>query len=156
MKITLAELRVIVSQELNEAKKKKALELKERQAQPHAFALSAPGDFSRPLGAMNLYKSQGMANFGPYTGPGPEVSDDPRGVKEGASEQDALRLFLRSTIKEALDADFPTPAASQAPSRVPLSETKKFKSIWEAAGHWYDRVEPEKPKKKSKKASGRK
>lgn len=52
---------------------------------PGAYSYSEALDFSTPLGDHNLYKAQGQANFGPYTGVGPVVDDSSRKAKSNMS-----------------------------------------------------------------------
>jgi hypothetical protein len=127
MKISVQELRKLVEEVIIEAKKKKDLE---EETRPDAHIYDKTFDFSKPLGAYNLYRSQGPVNFGPYTGAGPKIDDRPYGVKNESS----LRAALRQMISEAL-----MPAAGSAwMGVVPPAPKQVPRNIWEAACHWYD------------------
>lgn len=52
---------------ISEAKKKKGKKKEKEQASGPKYSTAPDFDFSLPLGDSNLYKSQGAANFGPYT-----------------------------------------------------------------------------------------
>jgi len=85
MKIQLKELRALIAAEINEAKKKKTKKEKDAERlQPKGYQKDPMMDFSEPQGANNLYKRQGVSNFGPYTSEG------------------ALRLFVRECVREGL------------------------------------------------------
>lgn len=128
MKISVPELRKLVEEVIAEAKKKK--EDLEEETRPDGHMYDKTFDMSQPLGAYNLYRSQGPVNWGPHTGPGPKIDDRPYGVKNESS----LRAALRTMISEAL---MPDPSSAwmgvvpPAPKRVP-------RNMWEAAMHWYD------------------
>lgn len=81
MKLTIEELRRIIEQELNEAKKK---EKKEDVPVTDKMEKSDVLDYSTPLGDKNLYKKQGVSNLGPYT------------------SENALRLFVKECIQRVL------------------------------------------------------
>lgn len=83
-------VRDLVIAEARKAKKGKKKEEKETEKSPgyqHAEAL----DFSKPLGDWNVYRHQGVANWGPYTSQGvvPEnIVEDFRGSAwEGFAEE---------------------------------------------------------------------
>lgn len=87
MKLTIEQLRHLVMEEINEAKKKskkKAPEKKDVATTGTGYKKDDLLDMSKPLGDKNLYKRQGASNFGPYTA------------------ESALRLFIRECLKEAV------------------------------------------------------
>lgn len=55
-------------------KREKAEKLKQ-DALPAGFAYVEAFDFSAPLGAYNLYRTQGTVNWGPMTGIGTKIDD---------------------------------------------------------------------------------
>jgi hypothetical protein len=132
MKISLKEIRQMVYQIISEAKKKKE---KKSDPRPDGYAYLEAMDFSSPLGAYNLYKSQGSVNWGPYTGAGTKIDDRVTGAR-GALEEAALRQFIREMISEAIGSD--RSAWKDITEKTELSNGRKFKNIWEAALHWYD------------------
>lgn len=75
---------------LGEAKKSKKSKNAEKadvpDVQPRAYSYSEAFDFSQPLGALNLYRSQGVVNFGPFTGVGPYIDDNPHRIKHDSHE----------------------------------------------------------------------
>ena len=129
MKISVPELRKLVEEVIAEAKKKKEKDLEE-EVRPDAHMYDKAHDYSPPLGAYNLYRSQGPVNWGPHTGPGPKIDDRPWGVKN----ESALRTALRQMISEAL---MPAPNSAWM-GVVPPAPRKVPKGIWESAMHWYD------------------
>lgn len=108
---------------LSEAKKKKekAEELKNK-ATPEAYSYSEAFDFSAPLGAYNLYRTQGAVNWGPMTGPGSKVDD--RIVGQRAS----LESLTKGVVKEMTNKS----------AWEPLAESVAPSNVWEAANHWFD------------------
>jgi hypothetical protein len=129
MKITVEQLRTMVTTAINEAKKKKA-KVAEAETRADGQIVDKNLDFAPPLGAFNLYRSQGAANFGPYTNTAPTIDDRVYGTKM----ESALRQVIGQMISEELRPDprsawaFLTPApAAPVPS-----------NIWEAAMHYYD------------------
>lgn len=121
---TIQEIRKVVDSVLAEAKKKKekAEELK-HDPKPPAYGYSEAFDFSAPLGAYNLYRTQGAVNWGPMTSAGTKIDD------RIVNQKSNLEAVLRGVVKEA-----------SAPSAwLPLMESTKVPdSVWEAAQHWYD------------------
>lgn len=76
MKLTADKLRKVVNSILEEAKKKKKPKEGEQDLDsvPGSYKKHPNFDFSTPLGSMNRYRQQGQANFGPYTGTGPDMN----------------------------------------------------------------------------------
>lgn len=89
------EIRKLVGEVLAEAKKKKekAEQLK-YEAKPAGYSYSEALDFSAPLGAYNLYRTQGPVNWGPMTGPGTKIDDRIAGQRAGLEE------VLHGIVKE--------------------------------------------------------
>jgi hypothetical protein len=115
MKISVTELRKMVGEIVSEAKKKKPKQDKpSKGVKPQGYSSASALDFSAPLGPHNLYKQQGVSNWGPLTGPGSEFDDNELEPKD-VNEQ-ALRSVVRSVI----------------------SEQSQPQNIWEKAMHWYD------------------
>lgn len=85
MKIQLKELRRLVSEVIEEDKKKTKKEKDAEKMQPKGYQKDEKLDFSQPLGANNLYKRQGASNIGPYTSEG------------------ALRLFIKECIRQNMN-----------------------------------------------------
>lgn len=129
MKITINELRKIIKDVITEAKKKKTKDKKlEAAAGTQVYSSAAAHDFSAPLGAYNLYKGQGAANWGPMTGPGQQVDDSIHTTKK-------LKEFVNRTF---LDGSIPKSSYWR-----PLIErlNKKYsnpKDAWEVAKYTYD------------------
>lgn len=158
----LNELRLVVAEMLDEAKKKKEKEvaLKKRGASVEAYGLYDEAfDFSAPLGASNLYRQQGAANWGPYTSGGPEIdsmfSDPNRGATQmRESEERAVRMLVREVIENGL-----VPPTS---AWAPLTEKRKVmpvaESAWDAAAPlfeaWYDKFRESKKDAPAKKPKG--
>lgn len=131
MKISVPELKKLVEEVIAEAKKKK--EDLEEDHRPDGFVYDKNFDMSQPLGAYNLYRSQGPVNFGPFTGAGPKIDDRPYGAKN----ESALRTVLRGMIGEALMPDASSAWMGVVPPAVPAPRSAP-KNMWEAAMHWYD------------------
>src|SRR5512137_1162091 len=101
------ELKIIISEVLEEAKKKlekgQALKVKSPYG-TYAEAL----DFSWPLGAYNLYKQQGGVTWGPMTSDGPRVDQNfanpnTRGMGNmNESEEQVIRQIVREVIAHGL------------------------------------------------------
>jgi hypothetical protein len=128
MKISASQLKKLVEAVIAEAKKKK--DDLEEEVRPDAHMYDKVHDYSAPLGAYNLYRSQGPVNWGPHTGPGPKIDDRPYGVKN----ESALRSVIRQLVSEAL-----TPAAgSEWCGIMPPAPKPLPTGIWESAMHWYD------------------
>ncbi len=134
MKITLQEIREMVSSVLAEAKKKKEKSEKaKKEVFPAAYSYSEAFDFSAPLGAYNLYRSQGAANWGPMTGPGTKVDDR---VDGGRSNEATLRSFIKESIKAELKEE--RSAWTELSEMVDPPKKAAPTNVWEAAQHWYD------------------
>lgn len=130
MKVNLQELRAMVNSAVNEAKKKKEkAEKTEKVPAPPEYRFAEELDFSAPLGAYNLYKSQGAVNWGPMTGPGPSI-DDRLHVPKSAKMVEALTA-LSKVIPEA---------SAWGPFLTEIRKADKAASgnIWESIMHWYD------------------
>lgn len=143
-KTTINELKLEIAEILEEAKKKKEKveTLKKRGASVEAYGLYDEAfDFSSPLGAYNLYKTQGAANFGPYTSAGSVVDHSFQNPNRGAlqmneKDEQALRMVVREVIQNGL-----VPSNS---AWAPLMERQqKFisENVWERAENifesWY-------------------
>ena len=133
MKTTLAEIKMIVSDVLAEAKKKKEKSEKaKKEVHPAGYSYSEAFDFSTPLEEYNLYKSQGAVNWGPMTSTGTKIDDR---IAGGRSETESI---LRSFIKEAIREEVGEDSSWQQLSEIIAPTPKKFGNVWEAAQHWYD------------------
>lgn len=134
MKVSLKELRSIVADVLTEAKKKKKKSKDlEKNVDPKGYGYAESFDFSAPLGGYNLYRSQGVTNWGPHTGAGPKIDDNVGGTK--ALSEKTLRSYLRSIIHEHISTE---QSSWNQLSELTDSKSKNFNNIWEAANHWYD------------------
>jgi hypothetical protein len=118
---------------LAEAKKKKEMTDKaKKEVHPAGYSYSEAFDFSAPLGAYNLYRSQGAVNWGPMTGPGTKIDDR---IAGGRSEMEsALRSFIKEAIRQETNNDSSWTQLSELVNPKP----PKFGNVWEAAMHWYD------------------
>jgi hypothetical protein len=136
MKVSIDELRKIVGEVVSEAKKKKEKsdELK-YTAHPKEYGYAESLDFSAPLGGYNLYRSQGAANWGPYTGAGPKIDDNVRidPVSTSLTEEKMLRSLLRSIIGETL-----MPRSSAWDVISESSRVRRTGNVWEDVARWYD------------------
>lgn len=130
MKITVEQLRGMVNEAINEAKKKRKKDLEEMEHRPDGCMVDPKFDFAPPLGGYNLYRSQGAVNWGPQTGAGPQIDDRPYGVKS----EGALRQVVRAMISERLSPDPASIWSAFTPPQAPRAP----KGIWEAAMHYYD------------------
>lgn len=152
--MTLNELKLVIAEMLDEAKKKtqKAEKLKKKGASIEAYGIYDEAfDFSAPLGALNLYRQQGAVNWGPQTSAGTHVDSTYQNPTQNTvnmkeSEERALRALVREVIENGL-----VPAES---AWAPMFESARetiFESSWDAASHlyeaWYDKF------KKDEKAS---
>jgi len=130
---TMNEIRQLVRDVILEAKKKKEkAEKLAYEPHPKEFTYDDALDFSAPLGAYNLYRSQGASNWGPMTGAGSKIDDRVSGTKDDKDNADEalLRSFINNVVKECLETDS---------SWGSLRESSEMsKNIWEAALHWYD------------------
>jgi hypothetical protein len=129
MRITLEELKVIVAEVINEVKKKKKKEKMDEES-CLSYVIDPKLDFSAPLGAYNLYKSQGAVNWGPMTGQGSKV-DDRVGSKKSVTEEHVLRLYLRNIISESIGVNDIDNFVNES------FDVSPFNGMWEAAAHWY-------------------
>jgi len=133
MKISLNEIKMIVSQVLTEVKKKKEKSEKaKKEVHPAGYSYSEALDFSAPLGPYNLYGSQGAVNWGPMTSSGTKIDDRIAGSR---SETESI---LRSFIKEAIRQEVSEDSSWQQLSEIIDPSPRKFGNVWEAAAHWYD------------------
>lgn len=143
--MTLNELRLEIAEILSEAKKKKEKgeDLKKKGASISAFGLYDEAfDFSAPLGAYNLYKQQGVVNWGPYTSAGTSVDSnfaDPN-VGPKQMKEEAIRMVVRDVIKNGL--------IPEHSAWAPMLERQTPRGTWEQASSlfeaWYDRVQDKK------------
>ena len=135
MEDTLKEIRQIVSEVLAEAKKKKEKSDRlKKKVDPPAYSYAEAFDFSAPLGAYNLYRTQGAVNWGPMTSAGTKIDDHILGQR--AEAEGALRAYVREAIKS--DSSWQSLSEAMNPS-VP-------ENVWEAAMFVCERLENE-PKK---------
>jgi hypothetical protein len=139
--MNLNELKIMIAEVLEEAKKKK--EKSDRLKAASGGAKSAYGyydeslDFSAPLGGYNLYRSQGAVNWGPYTGPGPHIDQNfaNPNTRLGLKEEAALRQVVREVIEFGL---IPPDSAW-----APLMESNSkpvYENVWQEAldeSHWF-------------------
>jgi len=95
MSATDKDIKRVISNVLAEAKKKKEkAEVLKHDPKPAAYGYSEAFDFSAPLGAYNLYRSQGAVNWGPMTGPGSKIDDKIVGQRAN------LEQVLHGIVKE--------------------------------------------------------
>ena len=104
----ITELQEMTDRLLGEAKKKSkkaknAAKTDVPSVKPDAYSYSEALDFSAPLGALNLYRSQGQVNWGPHTGVGPYIDDNPHRI-EPNSLQGAWQKLHRTLIPESAGA----------------------------------------------------
>lgn len=130
MKITVEQLRGMVKEAINEAKKKKA-KVAEAEKRPDGHVIDKNQDYAPPLGGFNLYRAQGAANFGSYTNTSAPLDDRLYGTKMEA----AIRQVVGKMISEELRPD-PKSAWSRLVPEEKKVETPK--NVWEAALHYYD------------------
>jgi hypothetical protein len=128
MKITVEQLRGMVQTAINEAKKKKA-KVAEAEHRADGQIVDKNFDFAPALGGFNLYRSQGAANFGPYTNTPHSIDDRIYGTKM----ESALRQAIGQMISEELSPDPSSAWAALVPQPVAVPT-----NIWEAAMHYYD------------------
>lgn len=139
--MNINELKIVVSEILEEAKKSREKEIKAKKnggrAKNAYGQYSEAFDFSWPLGAYNLYKQQGGVNWGPFTSAGPKVDQNfanPNTRLSMNEEEKAIRQVVREVIQHGL---VPHDSAWR-----PMMETPRaaYDSTWEAldeACHWY-------------------
>ena len=97
MKPSQEEVNKTIKKVLAEAKKKKEKEQQlKHKAKPEAYGYAEAFDFSAPLGAYNLYRSQGPVNWGPMTGPGTKIDD------RIAGQRADIESLTRDIVKESL------------------------------------------------------
>lgn len=84
---------------LAEVKKKK-----EYTSVPRAddYSYSPAFDFSAPLGAYNLYRSQGASNWGPMTGPGTQIDASVSGKRASKRQRNESAWDSARVIAEAV------------------------------------------------------
>jgi hypothetical protein len=162
--MSMNELKLAIAEILDEAKKKRSQADKHRRrgAAVEAYGLYDEAfDFSEPLGALNLYRQQGAANWGPSTSDGPHIDSkyyNPNtagGMRMREGDERALRALVREVIENGL-----VPAGS---AWAPLMErsSREPTSAWDAAGPlfeaWYDKFKKsgEAASKASSKSSGK-
>lgn len=128
MKIGINELKALVESTLAEAKKKKKKEELEEEATVHpaGYSSNPAFDFSAPLGAYNLYRSQGQVNFGPYTGPGTKIDDHRLGANSNGNS------YQQAVFSEGVD-----PRSAWAPFVV--VKPRAPQTIWEAADYLHEK-----------------
>lgn len=153
--MTLSELKCLVAEILEEAKKKAPAEIKKKGRSIEAYGLYDEAfDFAAPLGALSLYRQQGAVNWGPHTSDGPYIDStfhdpQPGRIVVRESEERALRMLVREVIENGL-----VPASSAWAPMVEGNREAVYESPWEAAEPlfeaWYDKF---KGSKKSEKAS---
>jgi hypothetical protein len=137
----IEQVREIVKEVLAEAKKKKKKEEElEEKVEPCGYSYSATFDFSAPLAAYNLYKSQGAVNWGPMTGPGPKLDDRVRARSAGqANLEEHLRSLIGRVIEEEVSNDSAWNMLSESfEFSKPQAPPKKGDNIWKEALHWFD------------------
>lgn len=93
----IEEMKGLVKEVITEARKKKNDDAR-RSVKPNGFTYAESFDFSDPLGSLNRLRAQGVANFGPYTGVGPE---------------NALRVLAREAVQLAVKSDSSWDALSE-------------------------------------------
>ena len=159
-KMSLNELKMVIAEMLDEAKKKSSVADAKRRRTPamEAYGLYDEAfDFSEPLGPFNLYRQQGVANWGPYTAENPHIDSTFRSYNPGATqmhEQDehALRLLVREVLHNGL-----VPPDSAWAPLVERQRVEGSTNIWERADRlleaWYDNLK--KSSKRSSKKSGK-
>lgn len=74
------------------AKKKK--EKAKKDIKPAVYEYDESYDFSAPLNAYNLYRTQGSVNWGPMTGPGTKIDD-----------RVSIQNVVRNIMKEISNVD---------------------------------------------------
>lgn len=163
---TANELRLEIAQILDEAKKKSAKsdKAKRKSASVDAYGLYDEAfDFSSPLGAFNLYRQQGAANWGPLTSDGPNI-DSAFGhpnVSGATRMKESDERALRAMVREVIQHGLVPPTSAWSPLIERREGNRIHESAWEEAGPlfeaWYDKFRQSKasesdPKKSSNKA----
>lgn len=124
----LSELRSVVIEILDEAKKKKKKGQDKTKVSPAVGSFGSYADalnFAAPLGDLNLYKAQGGVNWGPHTSHGAAV--EPEEKNEGA-----LRTFVSSVIAEHLHEGSAWDLVEMV-GEYSASRKVDAKNIWEQA-----------------------
>ena len=113
------EFKALVGAVLIEARKSKKKDKEEQPkvVKPDAYQYAEQLDFSNPLGGYNLYKSQGASNWGPMTGPGPQIDDNIRMPPQKINMGESVH-----------------------PESAWSNLVESHESIWESALHWYDHM----------------
>lgn len=141
--MNINELKVIIAEVLEEAKKKKEKEIKAREN--HGKAKNAYGyysealDFSWPLGPYNLYGQQGQVNWGPYTSGGQKVDQNFANPNTGLNMRENDEKALRAVVREVIEYGLVPSDSAWAPI-MEASTPKSFDTPWEAAINecaWY-------------------
>jgi hypothetical protein len=156
MTMSLNELKLVIAEILDEAKKKseKIEKTRKRGAAVEAYGLYDEAfDFSDPLGPFNLYRQQGQANFGPYTAENIPYDGAYHRDNRGATQvhEQAIRQVVRDVIQNGL-----VPGSS---AWAPMLERESANGTWEEAGRlfeaWYDNIKKSSGKDKKKKDKDR-
>ena len=160
--MSLNELKLVIAEILDEAKKKKEKveKTRKRGAAVEAYGLYDEAfDFSEPLGAFNLYRQQGAANFGPYTAEnmpydGAYHHDNRGATQMHETDERALRSLVREVIQNGL-----VPNSSAWAPLLERDSKSGQGGIWEQAEHifeaWYDNVKKSSAKDGKKKDKDR-
>jgi hypothetical protein len=163
--MTLNELKLVVAEIIEEAKKKKekADDLKKKGKSVEAYGLYDEAfDFSSPLGAYNLYRQQGAANWGPFTSDGPRVDSQFHSFTTGATsmkegEEKAIRHVVREVIENGLvpsdSAWAPLVENEQLASRR-MSESPSWERATDLFEAWYDKFKKDKEEPKKSQSKG--
>lgn len=131
MKMKVNELRSYIKDVLSEVKKKKERAGKSAAIlRKDGYGYSESFDFSAPLGAYNLYKSQGAVNWGPQTGPGTKIDDTIAGSRVNAD--DRMRQYVGDVVKEVISND------ESAWKRLAEMDKSRM-NVWERAAAALDR-----------------
>ena len=154
--MTMNELRLEIANIISEAKKKKdkAEKTKKRGASTTAYGLYDEAlDFSAPLGAYNLYRQQGVVNWGPYTSSGPNIDSQFNNPNVGpmSTNEAALRSVVRDVIKNGLIPEHSAWAPMverENPSEGTWGDASR---LFEA---WYDKTSSDDEEKKGRGKAG--
>lgn len=141
--MNINELKIVISEILEEAKKKKEKQILAKEASLNA--ISAYGnyanafDFSAPLGAYNLYRQQGAVNWGPYTSNGPHIDSNFANPNTRLSMKESEEVAIRAIVREVIEHGLVPHDSAWAPmmerrQRVPV-ETPWQAALQECA--WY-------------------
>jgi hypothetical protein len=141
--MNLNELKVLISEVLEEAKKKK--EKGDRLRAASGGAKAAYGhydesfDFSAPLAGYNLYRQQGAVNWGPYTSAGQHIDQNFANPNTRLELREEDETVLRHIVREVIEFGLVPPESAWAPI-VESQRSPIFESPWEAAiqeARWY-------------------